>query len=90
LLQCWNVGSLWSVARKSWNELSPRARRWIVVGGLFEATLKAAALTDLVRRPQSQVRGSKLWWAVAIVLVNSVGAVPIGYFTWGRRGTWLA
>jgi hypothetical protein len=73
------------VPRKTWNELSPRTRRFLIVGGAFEGVLKVAALADLVRRPPSQVNGSKPKWAAAIVLVNSVGAVPIAYFTWGRR-----
>jgi hypothetical protein len=31
------------------------------------------------------VHGSKARWATAIVLINSFGAVPIGYFVRGRR-----
>jgi hypothetical protein len=73
------------MAKKRWSDLSPGTRRFIVVGGTFEAVLKAAALVDLARRPAKEVRGSKLRWAAAIVLVNSVGAVPIAYFAWGRR-----
>jgi len=52
---------------------------------MFEGVLKVAALTDLARRPASEVRGSKLRWALAVTLVNSVGAVPIAYFVRGRR-----
>lgn len=74
------------MARRKWDELSPRARRLIIVGAAFEGALKVAALVDLVRRPAAEVRGSKAGWAVAIALVNSVGAVPIVYFTYGRRG----
>jgi hypothetical protein len=73
------------VSRKKWNDLSPRARRLIVAGGVIEGVLKAAALFDLVRRPASEVRGSKPKWALAIVLVNSLGVVPIAYFARGRR-----
>jgi hypothetical protein len=47
-----------------------------------EATLAAAAWTDLALRPAQFVRGRKLWWALAI-LVNFAG--PIAYFHWGRR-----
>ncbi len=71
--------------RKRWAELSPRARRLIVGLGAFEATLKVAALIDLARRPAEEVRGSKARWAVAIVLVNSAGALPIAYFALARR-----
>jgi len=73
------------VAKKKWNELSPRARRFIIIGGSFEGVLKVAALIDLVRRPAAQIRGSKARWAAALVLINSVGAVPIAYFLRGRR-----
>ncbi len=68
-----------------WNELSPRTRRLIIVGGTVEGVLKIAALIDLARRPSSQIRGSKAGWAAAITLINSLGAVPITYFTRGRR-----
>jgi hypothetical protein len=68
-----------------WSELSPRARRLIIVGGVWEGCLKLAALIDLARRPAMSVRGSKVRWALAVTLVNSVGAVPIAYFVYGRR-----
>jgi hypothetical protein len=73
------------VTRRRWTDLSPRARRLILAVGGAEGVLKIAALIDLVRRPASQVRGSKLTWAVAITLINSAGAVPIAYFLRGRR-----
>lgn len=73
------------VNRKRWSELSPRARRMIIVGASAEGVLKVAALVDLARRPARQVRGSKAWWALAIIAINSLGAVPIVYFTRGRR-----
>jgi hypothetical protein len=75
------------VSRKRWNELSPRSRRLIIIGGTFEGMLKIAALVDLVRRSGEEVRGSKLRWAAVIVLTNSLGAVPIAYFAYGRRRT---
>jgi hypothetical protein len=70
---------------KRWGDLSQGSRRFIIIGGIFEAVLKIAALVDLVRRPAEQVRGSKPRWAASIVLINSVGAAPIAYFTFGRR-----
>jgi len=72
-------------ARKKWNDLSPRTRRFIVVAGAIEGVLKIAALTDLARRPSNEVRGSKGWWAAVVALTSSVGAVPIAYFVRGRR-----
>jgi hypothetical protein len=73
------------VAKKRWNELSQRTRRLIITGGVFEAVLKVAALVDLTRQPANAIRGSKPRWAAAIVLTNSIGAVPIAYFLHGRR-----
>jgi hypothetical protein len=73
------------VTGKKWNDLSPRARRLIIVGGTVEGILKLAALIDLARRPSRQIRGSKLGWAVAITLTNSAGVVPIAYLTKGRH-----
>jgi hypothetical protein len=69
---------------KKWSDLSPGAKRFLIIGGTFEGVLKIAALVDLRRRPADQVRGSKRRWAAAIVLINSVGAVPIAYFLRGR------
>lgn len=75
------------MARKSWSELSPGTRRFVVVAGTVEGALKVVALADLVRRPAAQVRGPKWKWALAIVVVNALGAVPIAYFLRGRRTT---
>ena len=41
----------------------------------------AAAERDLQRRPQEQVRGSKLIWR--LVCLNALGSAT--YFRWGRR-----
>lgn len=71
--------------KRRWSELSERTRRLLVLGATFEGLLKLMALVDLKRRPDSEIRGSKVTWAVAVVLVNSVGAVPIAYFAFGRR-----
>ena len=73
------------MARRRWSDLRPRTRALIVVGGTFEAFLKAVALTDLARRPAAQLRGPKWLWAVGLVLVNSVGAAPLVYLLAGRR-----
>jgi hypothetical protein len=73
------------MANKKWNDLSSRTRRLILAGGVFEGVLKLAALIDLARRPAAEVRGSKLRWALAVTLINSVGAAPLAYFAYGRR-----
>lgn len=70
---------------KRWNELTPRTRRIVVVGAAVDSTLKAVALADLVRRPASEVRGSKVVWGIAIAVVNSVGLLPIVYLVVGRK-----
>jgi len=72
---------------KRWSSLSPRTRRLIIVAGLAETALKAAALADLKRRPASQVRGRKWVWTASMI-VNSFGVIPLSYFAFGReRGT---
>lgn len=73
------------MARKRWSELSPRARRVIIACGSVEGALKIAALVDLARRPPTQIRGSKKRWALAVIVINSAGAVPIIYFARGVR-----
>ncbi len=74
-----------AMARQRWNELTPRTRRILVVGGLVDSALRTAALVDLARRPADQVRGSKKLWAVALAVVSSLGVLPAAYFTLGRR-----
>ena len=74
------------VARKRWSDLSPQARRAIIVVGIVEAVLKAAMLNDLRHRPPAQVNGSKRLWGWS-ALVNSAGLIPISYFLFGRKGT---
>jgi hypothetical protein len=71
--------------RKRWSDLSERTRRFIVIGAAVDGLLKIAALADLARRPARQVRGRKWVWATVLVLANSVGAVPLAYFRFGRR-----
>ncbi|MBF6355270.1 PLDc_N domain-containing protein [Nocardia higoensis] len=73
------------MAKRKWKDLSVRSRRLIVVTTVLEGILKIAALVDLARRPATEIRGSKRAWATAVLLVNSVGAVPLAYFLFGRR-----
>ena len=70
---------------RQWSELSERTHRLLICGAAFEGILKVLALIDIVRRSSDEVRGSKMKWAAAVTLVNSVGAVPIAYFLYGRR-----
>lgn len=73
------------MVKRRWRDLSPRSRRVIALTGAVEGMLKIAALVDLRRRPVHEVRGSKRTWALAIVLINSAGVVPLAYFLRGRR-----
>jgi hypothetical protein len=68
--------------RKRWSEFSGRQRTAIVIAGVVQASLSAATLLDLRRRPSTQIRGSKRLWAAA-AFVNFVG--PLAYFSFGRR-----
>ena len=73
------------VASMKWQDLPPRRRRIIVVAAAVDGGLRTAALIDLARRPGTQVRGRRSFWAVAITTINSLGVVPIVYFAYGRR-----
>jgi hypothetical protein len=68
--------------KKSWRELSPRQKRFVLISAAGQLTLLAAALTDLRRRPADQINGSKRAWAAAC-FVNFFG--PVAYFVFGRR-----
>jgi hypothetical protein len=71
-----------AVANKRWSELSTGQRRSIVLSGVVQVTLLIAALVDMRRRPQDEIRGNKWLWTAA-AFVNFVG--PISYFLFGRR-----
>ena len=70
------------MARK-WKDLSRVQRTFVVAAAAAEAGLKAAMLSDLRRRPASQVRGPKWLWA-STALINSAGVLPLLYFVVGR------
>jgi len=69
------------VANKRWSELSAGQQRGIVLSGAVQVALLIAALVDIRRRPQEEIRGSKRLWTVA-AFVNFVG--PVSYFLFGR------
>jgi hypothetical protein len=71
--------------KRRWDGLSRRTQRAILIGAAAEGALKIAALADLWRQPKDRVRGSKVAWGAAIVVINSFGALPIFYFFRGRR-----
>lgn len=67
--------------QKDWSELTPVQRVGIVVLGVIQVALMAAAQWDIHTRPEEEIRGNKWIWT-AVALVNFVG--PIAYFLFGR------
>jgi Phospholipase_D-nuclease N-terminal len=74
-----------AVAGLKWSDLSKRDQRLLIAAAAVEASLKAAALVDITRRPASQIRGPKWAWVPAVTILNSAGLAPLAYFVWGRR-----
>jgi hypothetical protein len=70
--------------RKRWRDLEPAERAAILVGGVVQIALQAAALLDLRRRADAELNGSRRVW-VLLSFVNFLG--PIAYFLAGRRRT---
>jgi hypothetical protein len=65
-----------------WSDLTTTQRRGIVLVGIVQVALLAAALFDIRRRPADQINGSKLLWT-GLAFVNFVG--PLAYFLFGRK-----
>ena len=70
------------MANKEWSKLSTGQRWSIVLSGVVQVTLLIAALVDIRRRPQEEIRGNKKLWT-AVAFINFVG--PISYLLFGRR-----
>ena len=70
------------MSRRRWSDLSDGSKAAILVLGSVQVSLAVTAWIDLIRRPASQVRGSKFAWA-AIIPVSFVG--PAAYFRLSRR-----
>ncbi len=68
--------------KKSWKKLSAPQKVGGILIGIVQVSLLIAALVDIRRRPAEQIRGRKLWWALA-AFVNFIG--PISYFAFGRK-----
>lgn len=69
------------LTEKKLQRLSTGQRVATVTLTVAQIGLAAYAAFDLVRRPESQIRGSKAGWAPAL-LVNWVG--PASYLAFGR------
>jgi hypothetical protein len=70
------------MAKQKFADLPPAQQRAIVVAGAVQLTLLAAALIDISRRPQDQIKGPKPLW-VGISFINTIG--PLAYFFFGRK-----
>ncbi len=70
--------------RTPWRQLTNRQRGGMIVRGVIQVVLLAAAVRDLRRRPAEQVRGPKPLWLV-VSAVNYLGLGPMAYFLFGRR-----
>ena len=70
------------MAKKGWGAFTPLQKAAMVFAVAAQLSLLGAALADIRRRPQEELRGSKRAWA-ALAFVNYVG--PISYFLFGRR-----
>jgi len=69
-------------SHKRWQDLGPGARAAIIVGGIVQLGLLAAAQIDIGRRRPDQVNGPRGLWR-AVSFINFVG--PVAYFVLGRR-----
>ena len=67
---------------RRWGDLSGAQKRTIILSGVVQVGLLAAALVDIYRRPAEEIRGGKRLWAAA-AFINYVG--PISYFLFGRK-----
>ena len=65
-----------------WQDLSVQTKMRIVIMGVVQVVLLAAALWDIRRRPATEIRGRKVAW-LAVSFINFVG--PIAYFIFGRK-----
>ena len=68
--------------KKRWEDLTALQKGGIVLSSAVQIGLLIAALTDIYRRPQNEIRGRKWWWTAAS-FVDFVG--PVSYFLFGRN-----
>jgi flagellar biosynthesis/type III secretory pathway M-ring protein FliF/YscJ len=69
-------------SRKRWEDLTQQQRISIVVMGVIQFALLAAALVDIRQRSEEELTASKRTWTM-ISFINYVG--PIAYFLFGRK-----
>lgn len=70
------------MGKRQWSDLNRRQQGSVRAAAVVQFALAATAWIDLATRPDDEVNGRKVLWALAIG-VNYVG--PIAYFLKGRR-----
>jgi len=65
-----------------WQDMNNGQRVSVVLVGIIQIALLAAAMRDIRQRNTEELRGSKMMWR-AISFVNFIG--PISYFALGRK-----
>jgi hypothetical protein len=73
------------MAKTTWRDLSPAARKVLLVSGAVDAGLRLYALRDLRTRDAADLRGSRGAWGAALAIVSSAGILPLAYLLRGRR-----
>lgn len=68
--------------QKQWKDLTTATKMRMIVMGVVQIALLAAALWDIRQRPAAGIKGNKKMW-VGIVFINFVG--PLAYFFFGRK-----
>jgi hypothetical protein len=68
--------------QKQWKDLTDTQKQGIVLLGVLQLILLAAALLDICRRNADAINGSKRLWTM-VVFINFIG--PIVYFLFGRK-----
>ncbi|WKG04590.1 hypothetical protein [Mycolicibacterium sp. HK-90] len=73
------------MAKKRWNDLSPKSKTTIIAVTAVDAGLRAWALRDLAGREAGQVNGPKWLWGSALGLLTTSGVLPVVYLVAGRK-----
>jgi len=73
------------------NELTqlPGPLLWAVIAlVIVQISLEVYAIVDIIRRPDEQIVGKKVWWILLVLFVNLIGAII--YLVAGRKPVQLA
>ena len=68
--------------RKQWGDMTTTQQAGLVLMGVIQVALLAAALIDIRRRSADELNGRKRLWVLA-AFVNFIG--PLAYFIFGRK-----